>query len=587
MKIFNILFYVLMMLFISSCSNEVRDGFVQSPGSWETTPLLSISAEDGEGNWIEGTIDGQNIDFQFKYLSDLSSVKIKFECIENWNIDGVSDINLGNGSAKIKFKSGEDIVIYNVTGRILQWITSIKATVDNETVDAQFDGISNFIFLFANAENLSSVRLHDWNLSDFAEIISPTIGELETGIDFAASGNVIDLVLKDKSSENTKIFKLKISEYTWNDVTESYISVLPDGATIYEHQRILGIVNNHAFVVRIPAGKINMKPYHSGGIIKAWGWYFADKSLEQVIEANPQSRMFIPALNGDTWKPQLHSICMYNNEIISSFRDLKEDGKTEIGGKTNVLSSLLWGNNLCYNCPPTLYIDSQKKAYITYAQLNSDGKLYDFGDQPKNGKDLNGVISQGTLINDVIASMSGYSIPLNNGTVETDYQTLANKERYMSMFIGVSGLNASNLLFDNQDGPKGKTAVEFDKQRSARVLMGVNSNHDLIIFVSERYTGENSYKKNDANELGDPEKYPSVGVTMFEAAQILKDDFECTDAIAFDVMQRAYVAFNNNGIPNELTKTDGTTYGLGKTLKSYGYVENENCKTSSTFLTFE
>lgn len=545
--IFQFVNYLLIVFFVVSCNNEIKEGFEIDPGNWETSPLLNISVEDGEGNWINGEINELSVTFHFRMIENLTSVKFKYECLEGWMVmDNLTELNL-NDDKDIIFSNGKDKVCYRIKGVVDPWITNVLATANGETIEGQFDENVTFTFIFGYLDNEDVIKIHDLSISDFVEVVTPSIEEMSNGINYSKSSNVLDLVLKDRSSGNKKTFKLKFEKSIWNNVTEKYSSLLPEGASIYEHNRLLGIPNNHAFVINIPSGHINMTSYaeEKQGLWSPTGM----KTVSEVVQSNSEQRLFVSGMDVYVWYPRFHALSMNDNVITTT--GYESGGYLEWGFKGTTYK--------VYNCPPTLYIDEYKKAHIVYAQAYDDG-LYSFGFNPQNALSRDEFKSSGEKISNVLCAVSGYSMPLQNGLLIEDLEGLAQKERYFDTFkredypeyLYRMEDEKNYYVIDGKNNIK-LSAVMCDEQRSARVMLGVTDKGDLLILISERYTGEKS--KNNST-LGDPEKYPSVGVTMLEAAKILKEDWNCVNAIQFDHVQRAVCAFNDNGNAKEVTKTD-------------------------------
>lgn len=336
--------------------------------------------------------------------------------------------------------------------------------------------------------------------------------------------------------------RLDVTMREWADVSSAYADM--PGVELPEHMKILrtrtlhGRKGNTGYVIKIPAGKVDMKTVYETKPTQTW---FDDQLYTpDVIGANSDYRLFVTGSDTRRLKPLVRSLVINNGALA----DNGAYGKAE--------PAFHWSGKKYYTSPPTLGI-KEGKAAISYADMLDDGKLYRFS-PPQHALDTKNGFTGGILWN-VDAAVSGYAMPLKNGEVQIrnesadDYKALADLERNHPM----AGTTVTKMVCQNTKilltGASEATLPDawvIDGERMARTMLGVTPEGDLLIFVSERHSGVNNALKS-ASDLSD-------GSTLQEAAVTLKE-FGCSDAMAVQYIQYASVSLQNGVTGQMLTRT--------------------------------
>lgn len=524
------------MLF-SACAEEGLKDFAIQPEfglSPVENPVKSAQAQDGT-EWIDGTITGRTIGFVFRSLSGdgLKSVPVRFSVEEGASMtdpSGSSAVLDLSGECAVTVSDGYNPIKYVVKASEYPLLKSITVKIGSETNTGSPDGQGNIVLSFVSPDVANATV--SLELNDDVVPVSPTVAESTQ--DLSAP---LPVKVKDNKTGRVKEYLLTINQ-NWVDVTAELNTdgvSLPDFVTVFRNTNLHGRIGNKGYVVKIPAGNIDMKVSYK---VKANStWFDDDQRLSDVVAANSDYCLFATGIGVIYYKPIVRGLAI-NNGVVSG------DGT---GGKA--VPWFHW-NIKYYTCPPTLGIKDGKAA-ISYADVLGDEKLYKFG-IPQHGTDKSAFV--GGVLWDVDAAVSGYSMPLRNGEIQVrdesaaDYKTLADLERNHSFNNVKEGMQISNYSIWYQGADvKSLSAHLADGERMGRNMVGVTPNGDLLIFVSERYSGTNNALKSESD--------PSDGSTLQEAATVLKE-FGCSDAMALHQIQFSVVSLQDGAIGKDLTRTE-------------------------------
>ncbi|WP_286856338.1 hypothetical protein [Proteiniphilum sp. UBA5431] len=536
------------LMLISCKDDEVKVSLSEDPG-YVVNPLISIQAEDGSGNWIDGVIDQneRTINFDFRILEDQSVVNVKLELDEEWakavdpnKTNAVLD--LSSGITRIRVNDGADDVEYTIFGKHIQLLQRVDAVCNTEHVTGDFVNGSAYLRFKQNSD-FSRVILAPI-LSDKVEIVSTTpSGSIdENGNLIVNLVNNLTITVKDNITNMTKDYLVSAvngiinAGDNWRNVTADLKNqyagiVIPDFMQIYENNNLHGRNGNKGWLITIPAGKINMKVSWDMSIDKG-GWDMPSPAhrTTAIMESNTDYSLFIPGLSGQLWSPTFYCLALNDNQLLSA---------PHIG--YNPATAIK-------NCPGTLGISAEGKAEISYAEV-FDNVLYKFSNGGTNKQ-----VSNGTPWTPVTA-VSGYSYPLRGGSVmigaenKSSYQTFATNEGRHTPIrnAALSGhINGSNPWISDRSIPV------VDGVPMSRRAAGITPDGDLVFFVSNRFSNTYNMVKNEKVNWNTP----SDGSSLREVAVALQE-VGCTDAIVFGESYFAPVVIKDSerGIP--LGKTAG------------------------------
>lgn len=535
-------YYLLMVIFCIACQEDGLEQFVVSPGNWETSPLVFIEAEDSENNWVQGVIEGKSVSFTFRTLSSLKNVKMRYGLESGCSLSGGDEyLDLSGGGCILSISNGEDLIDYTVNGKINPLLKGVIARTNRGNVKGLVKD-DRIVELTLIGSVLNNVKIH-LELADDVRLLSHD-GQLDINIDFTQE-EPVHIVLEDIRTKMQKGYTItartekdlapKGEGWTLVEDASELQKNLPDYAYLYKNEKLLGIPGNTGYVITIPAGMIDMKIAYEVNHSE-WNYLRGTKFPADIVRENGGYKLFVAGTDVYAWKPQIWS------NIINDFQLYTYQWGMTPNGHYH------WSTDVYYyTCPPTLGV-SNGKAEISYAEILHGNLLYKFAEPMHNNKDKSKFV--GTSLWNVQAAISGYALPLRNGVVViasesvSDYEILAKKERNFPFRTG------SITALTDTKGYGDKASHLCDAERMARNLVGVTAGGDLIVFITERYVSTGN------NKLKDVVNYPSEGITLREAAVILKEECNCTDAMAFDQMQRAVVAVNVGGSARELTKTE-------------------------------
>ncbi|MDD3908468.1 MAG: hypothetical protein PHN86_00740 [Proteiniphilum sp.] len=547
------------LMLISCKDDEVKVSLSEDPG-YVVNPLISIQAEDGSGNWIDGVIDQneRTINFDFRILEDQSVVNVKLELDEEWarpvdpnKTNAVLD--LSSGITRIRVNDGADDVEYTIFGNHVQLLQRVDAVCNTEHVTGDFVNGAAYLRFKQNSD-FSRVILTPI-LSDKVEIVSTTpAGSIdENGNLIVNLANNLTITVKDNFTNMTKDYLVSAVNGiinvgdNWRNVTADLKNqhagiVIPDFMQIYENTNLHGRSGNKGWLITIPAGKINMKVSWDMNVDKG-GWDMPSTAhrTTSIMEANTDYSLFIPGLSGQLWSPTFYCLALNDNQLLSA---------PHIG--YNPATAIK-------HCPGTLGITTDGKAEISHAEV-FDNVLYKFSNGGTNKQ-----VANGTPWTPVTA-VSGYSYPLQGGSVmigaenKTSYQTFATNEGRHTprRNADLSGhINGSNPWISD------RSVSVADGVPMSRRAVGVTPDGDLVIFVSNRFSNTYNMVKNNKvnwNTPSDGSSLREVGVALQEVG--------CTDAIVFGESYFAPVVIRDSerGVP------------FGKTAGRYDWELTGNLK---------
>jgi hypothetical protein len=527
MKTYHSVLYTFLALLLSSCSYDGLKNFViplEDDKPKSETPIISAQALDGN-EWVDGTIDGKKITFVLRYTekSDWNKVSVRFTTDENASVTDPSESPATLDLSKectVVTSDGYVPVNYTLKATEFQLITNVKVTINGESKEGvPVDGKINMSFI--NSNSLPATL--ELTLNKDVSLVSPT-----TNISSQNLSSPLTITAKDNKTGKSKNYVLTLTS-DWENITPQINTdnvSLPSYMSVFKNTHVMDRKGNTGYIIKIPAGKIDMKTSLKEQAYSSW--FINGQKVGDVVKENTDYHVFVGGMSMAYWKPMTKTSVINNGAVVAE------------GGP-------YWGYIYMYNCPPTLGV-KDGKASISYADI-LNGKLNKIN-PPQHATSKSSFT--GTLW-DVDASVSGYAYPLQNGKVmienesATDYKALADIERNFK-FSTVNGMIVTGFkLYINGSEISNCPAYVSDEQRMARTLIGVNTNGDLFIFVSERYAWANNYMINKSS-------YPSDGTTLQEAATILKQ-MGCSDAIAFHQIEYAVTALQNGSTGKDLTTT--------------------------------
>jgi len=527
MKRFKLLFYCVLSLIVISC----KKGIENIP--FNNNPIVHVQALDGD-NWIDGVIEGKTISFEFRTLEpeDWNSIPFRFTTAQHTNMvepaSATAPLDLSNGSTIVKATNVYRPLEYSVTAKIYPVIKSVQATIESETITKQpSNHIIDMKFSVASLEH-AQLKLE---LNEGITLISPS--SLESIQDLSQP---LDIQVVDNTNQKIKTFTLNATtEWTplseWENITSNLALSLPNYMTVYKKNNLHGRDNNIGYIIKIPAGNINMQTSYKEKAVSTW--FENDQWVKGVVENNREYNLFVGGVSLQYWQPMIRPTVINNRGI-------------------EYLGNFFWGDVTYYTSPPTLGI-KDGKASISYAELQGD-VLSRFEDRTlaQHGTDKS-LFTNGEPW-DVDAAISGYALPLRNGVLqiadetESSYKDLADRERNFTLTPHTNPMRTTGININIGGTVQNNySAFVLDGQRMARTLIGVTEDGSILVFVSERYA-------QTSNVLIDPVNFPSEGSTLLEAATVLKD-LGCTDAIAMHQSNFAVAILQDNQSGKDLTRT--------------------------------
>ena len=528
--------------------DEYRFRLAEDPGFVEN-PVVSVRALDGD-RWIDGVLDNaaRTVSFEFHVAPSLEEIVLDVQLNRNWaEMSSPSDTrftaNLKNGYS-FSVSDGVDKVSYTVTGTIFELISSVTASLGDETVncsqiDNTFSGTFSSAFLLSDLKDIDITL----NLNEGASLVSdPSIFK---DVDFS-SGEGLNVVLKDLSTDRNRSYVIYANPSNvvnlgsdWTEATKTWQSrynIEFGNMRMYITESLFGYNGNVGYLFTVPAGRVDMKVLEKNNLASG------EAKMSSQVRSNRDYTLFIceqgPGvyrLDGQTSKDGLtyYSPLAYGPDKNGVTKILRNDGWS--------------GSNKAY--APALAL-KDNKASMELAGT-ADGVLYKYSDAHGNGAEAWSPE----------VALGGYFPIVKDGACLIS----AEEDRYYNIY--------------NEDWGKCVPILTHDMMRTGRIGVGCTERGDLVILAVEKFVNTHNQGQNvDSGHNGASSDLR--GLTLYELAKVMSD-MGCSDVMTVEDYNWSYLLLQDGSERGKDVFWTNNRWVLDANNASFGTMKAESAENTN------
>ena len=543
--------------------DEYRFRLAEDPGFVEN-PVVSVRALDGD-RWIDGVLDNaaRTVSFEFHVAPSLEEIVLDVQLNRNWaEMSSPSDTrftaNLKNGYS-FSVSDGVDKVSYTVTGTIFELISSVTASLGDETVncsqiDNTFSGTFSSAFLLSDLKDIDITL----NLNEGASLVSdPSIFK---DVDFS-SGEGLNVVLKDLSTDRNRSYVIYANPSNvvnlgsdWTEATKTWQSrynIEFGNMRMYITESLFGYNGNVGYLFTVPAGRVDMKVLEKNNLASG------EAKMSSQVRSNRDYTLFIceqgPGvyrLDGQTSKDGLtyYSPLAYGPDKNGVTKILRNDGWS--------------GSNKAY--APALAL-KDNKASMELAGT-ADGVLYKYSDAHGNGAEAWSPE----------VALGGYFPIVKDGACLIS----AEGDRYYNIYNEEwRRLGAGLMTFTYTDWGKCVPILTHDMMRTGRIGVGCTERGDLVILAVEKFVNTHNQGQNvDSGHNGASSDLR--GLTLYELAKVISD-MGCSDVMTVEDYNWSYLLLQDGSERGKDVFWTNNRWVLDANNASFGTMKAESAENTN------
>lgn len=541
--------------------DEYRFRLAEDPGFVEN-PVVSVRALDGD-RWIDGVLDNaaRTVSFEFHVAPSLEEIVLDVQLNRNWaEMSSPADTrftaNLKNGYS-FSVSDGVDKVSYTVTGTIFELISSVTASLGDETVncsqiDNTFSGTFSSAFLLSDLKDIDITL----NLNEGASLVSdPSIFK---DVDFS-SGEGLNVVLKDLSTDRNRSYVIYANPSNvvnlgsdWTEATKTWQSrynIEFGNMRMYITESLFGYSGNVGYLFTVPAGRVDMKVLEKNNLASG------EAKMSSQVRSNRDYTLFIceqgPAwyrLDGGTATSGLtyYSPLAYGPDKTGITKILRNDG---------------WGgSNKAY--APALALNGNKASMELAG--TADGVLYKYSDAKGNGAELW----------TPEAAFGGYFPIVKDGSCLIS----AEGDRYYNIYNEEWRRYGEGLMtWTYTDWGACVPIVTHDMMRTGRIGVGCTERGDLVILAVEKFVNTHNQGQNvDKGHNGGSSDLR--GLTLYELAKVM-NDMGCSDVMTVEDYNWSYLLLQDGSERGKDVFWTNNRWWIDATNASFGTMKAESSES--------